>query len=126
MSKNFSLKSLKKIAKEEIRMEKLKEIKIAKSIIEEFEDRIIDDINNIIINGLKYNKDVFEINPSKMDCLSGRRDLTNDIRIFLMCHFLRLYKEKGFHVEKDVFRNDTFFVFPSRYSKWKHKLYYML
>lgn len=122
MAKDFSLKELKKIAKEEIKMEEMKEIDIAKNIIKEFEDIIVDDINKVIIEGFKYKKDVIEINPCKMSCLKDKENLSSNVRNYITCYFLRLYKEKGFPVDMRFLSVDTFCVFSSKSARWSNKL----
>lgn len=122
MAKDFSLKELKKIAKEEIKMEEMKEIDIAKNIIKEYEDRIVDDINEVIIEGLKFNKDVIEINPCKLSCLKDKKNLSSNVRNFIACYFLRLYKEKGFPVDMKFLSMDTFCIFSSKFARWSRKV----
>lgn len=123
MIEDFDLKSLKKIAKEEMEMEKSKELNIAKDIIDNFEEDIIDEINRTIVEALKKDKSKIEINVSKLECLKDRKDLNVDVYSFIMEHFYGYYRKKGFYVDRKMFHRYIFYIFNSRYDKWKHKLY---
>lgn len=120
MVKDFDLKSLKKIAKEQLKEEDNKELDIARDIISKFEEDIIEEINEIIVKGLKQNKCKIEINISKLHCLKDRKDLNIRVYGFIMDYFYYFYRKKGFFVSTKLFCKDTFFVFRSRYAKWSH------
>lgn len=122
MARDFSLKELEKIAKEQIRAEKTDELTVANNIIDEYEDDIIKEINEIIIECLKRNETFTEINVCNLRCLKNKGNFKKDIYYFVKLHICRLYKEKGFPIDTGTFNRYSFYIFRSKYAKWRNKL----